>query len=82
MDVKIQQKFQVTQDSKVMANIASWVPNTRNYKGHQNHYLHRVYLYWHGKLMLVKILIDKRQTQVILMHKLDELKYLMLNVKG
>lgn len=50
-------------DSKVLEGIVAWIPHTSNTRGQQNHYLHTVNLYWHIKLLLGKMLVDKREAQ-------------------
>lgn len=65
-----------------MESIASWALDTGNSRGCQNHYLLTMDLYWHVRLLLGKIIMDRRQTQVNLMHRLDEHRDIMLDMEG
>ena len=81
MEEEICHKRQVTLDLDIMATIAPCAPNTSNSQGHQSHYLHVVDLYWHVKLLLGNFLVGKIQSQVNVLHRLDELKDLMFGVE-
>ena len=65
-----------------MAAMAPWVPDIGNSQGRQNHYMHTIDLHWYVKLLLGNVLADKRQSQVNLLHSLDELQDLMLDVES
>lgn len=65
-----------------MAGMAPSIPNIGNSQGRQNNYMHTIDLYWYVKLLLGTVLADKRQSQVNLLHRLDELRDLMLDVES
>lgn len=47
-------------DTKVLAELENWVPNTGHTQARFNQYMHTIDLYWHMKFLLGRILIDRQ----------------------
>lgn len=47
-----------------------------------NHYLYKFYLYWHIKLLMDRVLVDRHESKDNIMQNLDELKKFLLDVEG